>query len=112
MVNLVQVQATADEGDTMLVRAKGGDAGAFADLVREHQAMVFSMALHVLRARPAAEDLAQDVFLDLYRSLDRLQSAAHVRFWLRRVTSHRCIDRLRHRSGRAEVTVEQLPERG
>jgi len=35
---------------------------AFADLVRAHQAMVFSIAYHFLRDRPAAEEIAQDVF--------------------------------------------------
>ncbi len=42
---------------------------AFAAIVRRHQSMVFSLALHMLRNRTAAEDLAQEVFLELYRSL-------------------------------------------
>jgi RNA polymerase sigma-70 factor, ECF subfamily len=69
----------------------------FDDLVARHQSMVFSIAYHVLQDRAAAEELAQDVFLQLYRHLDSLQSADHVTFWLRRVTSHRCIDRQRRR---------------
>jgi RNA polymerase sigma-70 factor (ECF subfamily) len=69
----------------------------FEDLVRRHQAMVFSIAFHFLQDRAAAEDLAQDVFLQLYRSLPSLQSAEHVTFWLRKVASHRCIDYARRR---------------
>jgi RNA polymerase sigma-70 factor, ECF subfamily len=101
----------ADRDDT-LARARSGDATAFAALVRQHQSMVFSLALHVLRSRPAAEDLAQDVFLELYRSLPRIESAAHATSWLRRVTSHRCIDEIRRRRHRAELMVEVLPEPG
>lgn len=104
-------EGTADANDT-LARAKRGDTAAFAALVRRYQPMVFSLALHALRSRPAAEDLAQDVFLELFRSLARLESAAHATSWLRRVTTHRCIDEIRRRQHRPELAVEVLPEPG
>src|SRR5213592_3022279 len=69
----------------------------FEALVHRHQAMVFSIAFHFLQDRQAAEELAQDVFLQLHRHLDAMQSADHVTFWLRRVTTHRCIDYSRRR---------------
>lgn len=102
--------AATDDRDTLVARARSGDAAAFADLVRRHQAMVFSIALHALRSRSAAEDLAQEVFLDFYRHLPRIDSAAHAVSWLRRVASHRCIDEIRRRQHRPEVTVDTLPE--
>jgi RNA polymerase sigma-70 factor, ECF subfamily len=68
---------------------------AFVELVRRHQSMVFGMAYSFLRDRSAAEELAQDVFLELHRNLASLQSPAHVVNWLRRVTAHRAIDRQR-----------------
>jgi RNA polymerase sigma-70 factor, ECF subfamily len=101
----------ADRDDT-LARAKNGDTAAFAALVRRYQSMVFSLALHVLGNRAAAEDLAQEVFLELFRSLHRIESPAHATSWLRRVTSHRCIDEIRRRRHRPEITVDQLPEHG
>ena len=104
--------AVADDLDQTLARARDGDPTAFATLVRQYQAMVFSLALHALRSRPAAEDLAQEVFVELYRSLPRLESAAHVAAWLRRVTSHRCIDELRRPRRRLELTTDVLPDRG
>jgi RNA polymerase sigma-70 factor (ECF subfamily) len=70
----------------------------FDVLVARHQSMVFGIAYHYLQNLPAAEDLAQDVFLQLHHHLSRLESAEHVTFWLRRVTAHRCIDyRRQHR---------------
>ena len=66
--------------------------GDFAEIVRQQQGMVFSIALHFLRDRQAAEEIAQDVFLHLHQHLDSLKSPEHVMFWLRKVTSHRCID--------------------
>jgi RNA polymerase sigma-70 factor (ECF subfamily) len=106
------VPADSVERDQILSRAKNGDSAAFATLIRQHQGMVFSLALHVLRSRPAAEDLAQEVFLELYRHLPRIESAAHASSWLRRVTSHRCIDEIRRRRHRPETTVDTLPDRG
>ena len=73
--------------------------------------MVFSIAYHFLRDRTAAEDLGQDVFLHLYQNLEQLESPAHVKFWLRRVTAHRCIDESRRRKLRAGPALEQIPER-
>jgi RNA polymerase sigma-70 factor (ECF subfamily) len=92
-----------------LVRAKSGDQSAFADLVREHQAMVYSIARHFLRDRALAEDLAQDVFLHLYQNLAAIESPAHLKFWLRRVTGHRCIDHSRRRKIKT-VCVDEAPE--
>ena len=67
------------------------DPERFEELVREHQAMVFSMACRYLRNRALAEEIAQDVFLQLYRKLPSLESSEHVLHWLRWVTAHRLI---------------------
>jgi len=104
--------AASLESPDLLTMAKAGDQAAFAALIRRHQNMVFSVALHMLRSRPAAEDLAQEVFLELYRSLGRLESDAHVVSWLRRVASHRCIDEIRRRNHRQEFATDTLPEPG
>ena len=81
----------------------------FAEIVRRYQAMVFSIALHFLADPAAAEELAQDVFLQLHANLCRLKSEDHVRFWLRKVTSHRCIDCRRRRS-LPQVSLDEAPE--
>lgn len=82
----------------------------FAEIVREHQAMVFSIALRFVHDRSVAEELAQDVFLKLYRELSRLQSPEHVRFWLRKVTSHRALDYIRSANRRPGLALEDVPE--
>ena len=91
----------------MLTQALAGERAAFAALVRQHQRSVYSLALRMLSDRHAAEDLAQEVFLQLYRSLSAVSSEAHLGFWLRRVTMHRAIDRLR-RAPRLESRAEEL----
>ncbi len=81
----------------------------FADIVRRYQSMVFSIAQHFLEDRPAAEELAQDVFLQLHATLPTLKSEDHVKFWLRKVTAHRCIDYQRRRK-LPQVSLEDAPE--
>jgi len=83
------------------------EASDFTLLVREHQAMVFSVAYHFLSDRAVAEEIAQDVFLELYQRLGKLQSAEHVVFWLRRVTVNCCIDAARRRKRRPEIQLEE-----
>jgi RNA polymerase sigma-70 factor (ECF subfamily) len=65
---------------------------SFDEMVREHQAMVYSIGLHLLRDRAVAEELAQDVFLKLYENWSSLESREHVTNWLRRAMMQRCID--------------------
>ncbi len=85
-------------------------ADAFADLVREHQAMVFSIAYRFLRDAAAAEELAQDVFLKLYHELPRLESTDHVKFWVRKVITHRSLDYARSAYRRHAVALDDIPE--
>jgi RNA polymerase sigma-70 factor (ECF subfamily) len=91
-------------------RARSGDREAFTSLVRQHQAMVFSLAWHFLRDDATAEELAQEVFLELHRALPALDSAAHATNWLRRVTTHRCIDQSRRDRNRPRIALEDVAE--
>lgn len=90
-----------------LRRAREGSEPAFEQIIREQESMVFSIALHALRSRSIAEDVAQEVFLQLYRSLGSIESHAHLVAWLRKTTTHRCIDQLR-RMDPAAVPIEEL----
>jgi RNA polymerase sigma-70 factor (ECF subfamily) len=82
----------------------------FARIVDDNQSLVFSIALRFLRNRSVAEELAQDVFLQLYQQLDRIESAAHATWWLRRAICHRSIDEARKRKLRPRVGLEGAAE--
>lgn len=72
----------------------------FETLVDEHQSMVFSLAMRMTGDRGLAEEIAQDVFLEMDRYLGRIETPEHARFWLRRVTMSRSADALRRRKVR------------
>jgi RNA polymerase sigma-70 factor (ECF subfamily) len=79
----------------------------FRRLVEEHQRMVFSIALRVAGEYGAAEEIAQDVFMELFRSAEKLNGEDHVRYWLRRVTVHRATDALRRKSRQPESSADE-----
>jgi RNA polymerase sigma-70 factor (ECF subfamily) len=84
------------------------DAPEFDVMMRKYQAMVFGIACNFLNDRAAADDVAQEVFLKLYKTLSRLETEAHVKAWLCKVAGHRCIDYLRRR--RNDLTLDEIPE--
>lgn len=83
------------------------DPAAFTALVRKHQRLVYSLALRMLSDRHKAEDLAQDVFMQLHRNLISIESDAHLLYWLRRATIHRAIDRMRREPRYEAVPLEE-----
>ena len=74
-------------------------------LIETHQRMVFSLALRITGEHATAEEVAQDVFLALHRSGERLNGEDHTRFWLRRVAVHRATDAIRRRAIRPEAAI-------
>lgn len=104
------ISDTTDRMEDALARAAGGDSAAFAELVHEHQAMIFSLAWHFLRDHALAEELGQEVFLHLHRNMAAIQSPEHLLFWLRKVTCHRAIDQSRRRRFWPRWGLEQIPE--
>jgi RNA polymerase sigma-70 factor (ECF subfamily) len=94
-------------GEELLSQALAGDTVAFGALVRSQQRAVYSLALRMLSDRQQAEDLAQEVFLRLYRNLSSVGSLAHLSFWLRKVTLNGAIDRLRREARYEAVPLDQ-----
>lgn len=83
------------------------DEAAIEELYSRYSALVFSVAQHVLNDVAAAEDIAQDVFLQLWRNPSSFDpDRGTLSTWLTVITRHRAIDRCRRR--RAEVDVADL----
>lgn len=97
--------------DELLQRARSGDLQAFRELMRVHKVRVYSMALRILGNSADAEEAAQDVFLQLHGALAQISATGHLRHWLLRAVSHRCIDLLRRHGSRPRtVSIDALPE--
>lgn len=82
----------------------------FEALVRQHQRKVYSIAYHFLRDSSAAEEVAQDVFMELHKRLATIESEAHAVNWLRRVACHRSMDYARRLPKVRQVDWDSVPE--
>jgi len=82
----------------------------FESVVREHQGLVYSIACNFFHNEALAEEVAQEVFLQLYEGHRSVATGSHCVAWLRRSTIHRCIDTVRRASFRQEVHMDLLPE--
>jgi len=82
----------------LVSRAAGGDLVAFQALVERHRSMVYRVAYQFAGNHHDAEDIAQEVFIKVYRALDRFRQDAQLSSWLYRIVMNACIDhRRRHR---------------
>src|SRR5581483_65723 len=70
--------------ETYLTATPAVSLPPFAEVIETHKAMVYSIGWHFLRDRPAAEELAQEVFLQLHRNWSAMKSPEHIVFWLRK----------------------------
>ena len=110
--------ATADSD--LVARAAAGDGLAFHALVERHRAMVYRLAYQFAGNHHDAEDIAQDVFIKVYRSLERFRQDAQLTSWLYRIVMNACIDHKRRQSPAgwapftedAELKMAQTPEEG
>ena len=89
--------------DGPLEAARTGDLAAFESLMRQHERLVLVTALRLLGALEDAQDASQEVFLKLYRNLDRVGASGNLAGWLYRVTVNVCHDAQRKRRVPAPV---------
>ncbi|MGA7576462.1 MAG: sigma-70 family RNA polymerase sigma factor [Terriglobales bacterium] len=105
---LASVDTNATPSDLALVTAiRSGDQGAMAALYDRFSSIVYSVALRVLQDTGAAEDVLQDIFMQLWRNPGAFDaSRGNMAAWLAVITRHRAIDALRRR--RPENDIEDV----
>jgi RNA polymerase sigma-70 factor (ECF subfamily) len=94
----VDFSAGAVKGDEELVRAfLAGDVAAFEELVRRYSRPIYNFTLRMLGNREDADDVAQDVFVQVYRALPRSRTDLPFKPWLYTVARNKCLDFLKRR---------------
>src|SRR4029077_17130961 len=89
--------------------AKGGDPGAVEELYRRHWGQAYRAAYLIARAAHAAEDIAQEAFLQAIRVLDRFDRARPFAPWLHRIVTNRALDWARAHALRRPAEPTQEP---
>ena len=86
---------STDAIDTLIQRCLGGDQIAWEDIVRQHRRKVFNIAYKFTGRHDEAEDLTQDIFLKIFKSLDTFDRRANFQTWLISISRNLCIDHYR-----------------
>src|SRR5579871_5792804 len=100
--------AHANQSDTALIAGiRSGDEAAMAELYDRYSAVIYSVALRVLGDTGAAEDVLQEIFMQLWRKPELFDSSrGSLGPWLAVIARHRAIDALRKR--RPETDIEDV----
>ena len=104
---MVAVAAIEPDAELML-RVKEGDAASFALLLERHRGPVIHFLYRMVQNQAVAEELAQDVFLRVYRARANYEATARFTTWLFRIALHLALNSLR--DGRAERSQSSLDE--
>ena len=95
--------------EKLVERLRRRDEAAFNEFIRLYQAKVFRLVLRMLGDRAEAEDLAQEVFITVFKSIDSFRGDSKLSTWLYRVATNHCKNRIKYlgrraKGGRSELT--------
>ncbi len=97
------------ENDQILVdRISSGDTSAFQELVERHKKKVYYLAYDITGDHHEAEDVSQEVFVKVFRSLNTFQRDAKMSSWLYQIAVNSSIDNLRKKSSKPEISLDTI----
>lgn len=99
----------ADEAK-LVRRLKRRDEAAFSQLVERHQRQVFAIIHRMLGDRAEAEDLAQEVFVTVFKSIDRFRGDAKLSTWIYRIATNHARNRIKYLRRRHHGRTKELED--
>lgn len=105
----IQRYTHADPDVRLMLRVREDDPAAFEELMERYQNRLVALLAHLVGRRDMAEDLAQDVFLRVYRARKRYQPGSKFSTWLFTIANNVASNALRSLSRRKEVNVTAAP---
>jgi RNA polymerase sigma-70 factor (ECF subfamily) len=97
----------ADPDAVLMLRVKRGDRAAFAELVGKYQQPLFNFIFRTLRDETETEDVAQNTFLQVYKSRARYERTAKFSTWLFTIARNLCLNEIRRRSRHPAESLEE-----
>jgi len=92
------MSAECDPDAALMILVKQGDNRALAELVDKYKQPIMNLAYRMLRDATEAEDLAQNVFIQVYKSAQRYQASSKFSTWLFTIARNLCLNEIRRRS--------------
>lgn len=96
-----------DPDAVLMLRVKEGDEEAFAELVDKYKQPVMNLAYRMLRDLTEAEDLAQNVFIQVHKSAHRYRVASRFTTWLFTITRNLCLNEIRRRGRHPATSLDE-----
>ncbi len=96
-----------DPDAALMLRVKQGDGGAFTELVEKYKQPVLNLAFRTLRDLTEAEDLAQNVFVQVWKAAPRYEPTAKFSTWLFTITRNLCLNEIRRRTRHPAESLDQ-----
>ena len=100
------MSADLDPDAALMLRVKQGDWAAFAELVDKYKQPVMNLVYRMLRDATEAEDLAQVVFLQIYKSAERYHVSSKFSTWMFTIARNLCLNEIRRRSRHPADSLE------
>jgi RNA polymerase sigma-70 factor, ECF subfamily len=97
----------SDAERELLNKAKKGDVEAFEQLIEGCQKKVFNIALRMIGNYEDASELAQEVFIKIFKSIKNFREDSLFSTWVYKVTTNICIDELRRRKNRKVISLDE-----
>lgn len=95
-----------EKTDILIKSALKGDMQSFEELMYQYEKKVYNVALRVFKNPEDAKDISQDVFIKIYKNLDKFDNKSSFSTWIYRITTNTCIDELRKRKGKETVSID------
>ncbi|MCX6549693.1 MAG: RNA polymerase sigma factor [Acidobacteria bacterium] len=94
----------------LVARCRRGEIPAFEELYARHSSRLYSVAYRITGSAADAEDLLQEIFLQVYRRLDSYRGEAALGTWLHRLAVNACLDHVRSKQGRRQQATDYLED--
>lgn len=94
----------------LIAQIQGGNTNAFRFLVNQHRKLVWHMVLRMVRQQEDAEDICQEVFIRVYKSISKYRGESKLSTWVGAITYNTCLDHVRKKGKELVVHTDQIAE--
>lgn len=83
-----------------------GEMDSFEKLINKYQKMVYNLAYRIFNNNSDAEDITQEVFLKIYKNIEKCSGKESIKTWIYTITYNTCIDEVRKRKGKNNISLD------
>lgn len=83
--------------EELVKKVKDGDIDAFEDIIKKYEKKIFSLIYNMLRNENEIEDIAQEVFIKVYKNLDKFHGDSSLYTWIYKIATNLCLDQIKKR---------------